>query len=506
MILTNARILTFDGENRVLDSGSVEVGADGTIGLVRSGRSIDADAIDLHGRLLMPALINCHTHLYSALARGLRLPGPAPADFPAILKKLWWRLDRALNEEDVYSSALIGLIDSAKCGVATVVDHHSSPNACAGSLDRIEQAFREVGLRGATCYEVSDRNGKRSAQEGIRENIRFLERVRPAGFVGRAVLPAAAFLGGFLGPRESLLPGERRLKDVAAPASEACPIVETHTRYSDCRGSLVGAMFGLHASFTLSDRTLQECVEANQSFDGGFHVHVAEDLCDRQAVRRLCRFGVLDDKALAAHCVHVTAAERGMLGRRRVNVVHNPQSNCINAVGIANLPALCRAGACVGLGSDGCTPRIWDEFKAAYHLQKLRNGGADALVRARPPGRALALSVNSHAGRRPSVADDVFRAAFHNSREIVTKIWGLPVGRIESGARADLLVLDYFPPSPIGSDNLFGHLLFGISSAPVDALMVDGRWVVRDGHCVNIDERQIAERAAARAKALWERL
>lgn len=426
MILTNARILTFDGENRVLDSGSVEVASDGAIGFVRSGRVLDAHAIDLHGRLLMPALINCHTHLYSSLARGLRLPGPPPADFPAILKKLWWRLDRALNEEDVYYSAMVGLIDSAKCGVATVIDHHSSPNACAGSLDRIEQAFREVGLRGATCYEVSDRNGKQGARAAIRENVRFFERVSP--------------------------------------------------------GAQVGGMFGLHASFTLSDGTLRACVEANQSLGAGFHVHVAEDRCDLGAVRRLCEFGVLDRKALAAHCVHVTAAERSMLGRRRVNVVHNPQSNCNNAVGIANLPALCRAGACVGLGSDGCSPRVWDEFKAAYHLQKVR--ARDARVG----------------------GDDVLAAAFRNSREIVKKIWGVSVGCIAPGAKADLLVLDYLPPSPLESGNLLGHLLFGICNAPVVALMVEGRWVVRDGHCITVDERQVAQCAAARAKALWDRL
>jgi len=339
---------------------------------------------------------------------------------------VWWRLDRALNEEDVYCSALIGLIDSAKCGVATVIDHHSSPNACDGSLDRIEHAFREVGLRGATCYEVSDRNGRQGAQAAIRENCRFIERVRP--------------------------------------------------------GAQVGAMFGLHAAFTLGDRTLRACVEANQQLRAGFHVHVAEDGCDRQAVRRLCQFGVLDEKALAAHCVHVTAAERGMLGRRRVNVAHNPQSNCNNAVGMANLAALRRAGACVGLGSDGCTPRMWDEFKAAYHLQKLRT-------------------------RDPRVTGgDVLAAAFQNSRDIVRKIWGVSLGCIEPGAKADLLVLDYLPPAPLDSTNLFGHLLFGVSNAPVNALMVDGRWVVRDGHCITVDERQVAELAAARAKALWERL
>ena len=176
MILTNARILTFDDAQRVLDSGSVEVRADGSIGSVRSGRARGASVVDAGGRLIMPALINCHSHLYGTLARGIALPGAAPADFPAILKKLWWRLDRALNLEDVYYSALIGLIDSAKSGVGTVIDHHSSPNACTGSLDAIERAYRKVGLRGATCYETSDRDGRAAAAAAIGENVRFLER------------------------------------------------------------------------------------------------------------------------------------------------------------------------------------------------------------------------------------------------------------------------------------------------------------------------------------------
>jgi putative selenium metabolism protein SsnA len=426
MILTNARILTFDTGNRVLDSGSVEVLADGSIGSVRDGRALEGEAVDLHGRLLMPALINCHTHLYSTLARGMRVPGPPPADFPSILKKLWWRLDRALTEEDVYYSALVGLMDSARSGAGTVIDHHSSPHACAGSLDSVDRAFHEVGLRGATCYETSDRNGRRGAREGIRENVRFLERVRP--------------------------------------------------------GALVGGMFGLHAAFTLGDRTLAECTEANQSLGAGFHVHVAEDACDRGAVRRLSQAGVLDEKSLAAHCIHITAAERILLARRRANVVHNPQSNCNNAVGIANLPALFRREIRVGLGSDGYSPRMWDEFKVANQLQK---------VRAR----------HSRVG-----GTEAYSALFSGNREIVKQIWSTEVGRIAPGARADLLLVDYLPPTPIDSSNLFGHLLFGVSNAPVDSLMVDGRWVVRDGHCVNLDERAIVEKSAACAKKLWERL
>jgi len=426
MILTNARVLTLDGNERIIDSGSVEVRDDGSIGFVRGERASGRGTVDLGGRLLMPGLINGHTHLYSTLARGMPLPGRAPADFPSILKDVWWRLDRALNEEDVYYSALVGLIDSAKCGVTTVIDHHSSPRACAGSLDQIERAFAEVGLRGATCSEVSDRNGKRAALESMRENIRFLETRRA--------------------------------------------------------GSTVVGMFGLHASFTLGDRTLRACVEANQSLHAGFHVHVAEDRCDRLAVRRLADWGILDEKAIAAHCVHITPGERATLARCGVNVVHNPQSNCNNAVGTADLPALIRASACVGLGSDGCSPRMWDEFKTAYHVQK---------IRARDPRVA---------------ASEVFAAAFRNNREILRKIWGLETGAIVPGCRADLLVVNYQPPTPIRSENLFGHLMFGIANAPVQSLMVDGRWVVREGRCVNVDESRVARHAAARAKALWERL
>ncbi|MBZ5620941.1 MAG: putative aminohydrolase SsnA [Acidobacteriia bacterium] len=426
MILTNARILTFDAGNRVVDSGEVEIRDDGTVGSVGQGSwPPQSEVVDAHGKLMMPALINGHTHLYSTLARGISLPGRPPRNFKEILKKLWWRLDRALTADDVYYSALIGLIDSAKCGVGTLIDHHSSPNACAGSLDRIAQAFREVGLRGALCYETSDRNGAAAAAEGIRENIRFIESAR-------------------------------------------------------CE-RLMGATFGLHAAFTLTDQTLRRAVEANQSLRAGFHIHVAEDACDAGAVRRLRDLGVLDEKTLAAHAIHVTAADRKILAKLRVNVIHNPQSNCNNAVGAANLLELFRKGVLVGLGSDGYTPRMWDEFKTAFHVQKLQAGD-------------------------PRVAyAEAYAAAFLNNRAIVKKVFGMEIGRIETGAQADLILVDYFPPTPIDSGNLFGHILFGIANAPVDSLMVNGRWVVRDRQCVNVDEPHMAEKAAAQARALWER-
>jgi putative selenium metabolism protein SsnA len=438
VIVRNARILTFDARNRVLENAAVRVGADGAIAFVgeTAAAAPSEEVVDAGGRLLMPALINCHTHLYSTLARGIALPGRAPKNFPEILKKLWWRLDRALNAEDVYYSALVGLVDCAKNGVGTLVDHHSSPNACAGSLDQVERAFREVGLRGALCYETSDRDGPAVARAALGENIRFIERTRRQG------------------------------------------------------DGMIAASFGLHASFTLSDRTLRSAVEADGSLGAGFHIHVAEDRSDldharkrykKTVVRRLADLGVMTDRTLAAHCIHVTAGDIASLARLGANVAHNPQSNCNNAVGIARLTELMAAGVLVGLGSDGYSPRMWEEFKTAFHLQKVRTG--DPRV-----GYA-----------------EAYAAALLNNRTIVRKLWGMEIGRIEPGARADFILVDYYPPTPIHADNLFGHLLFGIANAPIDLLVVNGRTVLKEKRCVTVDERAVAERAAKQAKALWER-
>ena len=438
MIIRNARVLTFDARNRVLDNAAVRIGADGAIAFVgeTAAAAPSEEVVDAGGRLLMPALINCHTHLYSTLARGIALPGRAPKNFPEILKKLWWRLDRALNPEDVYYSALVGLVDGAKNGVGTVVDHHSSPNACTGSLDQIERAFREVGLRGALCYETSDRDGPRAACAALDENIRFIERTQRQG------------------------------------------------------DGMIAASFGLHASFTLSDRTLRRAVEADRSLSAGFHIHVAEDRSDlehsrrrfkKTVVRRLADLGVMTDRTLAAHCIHVTAGDIASLARLGANVAHNPQSNSNNAVGIARLTELIAAGVLVGLGSDGYSPRMWEEFKTAFHLQKIRSG--DPRV-----GYA-----------------EAYAAALLNNRTIAKKLWGMEIGRIETGARADLILVDYYPPTPMHEGNLFGHFLFGIANAPIDLLVVNGRTVLKEKRCVTVDERAVAERATRQAKALWER-
>src|SRR5262245_4210031 len=225
-----------------------------------------AERYDAHGRLLMPGNICAHTHFYGAFARGLAIPGSAPRDFPEILRKLWWPLDKSLTLEDVRLSALVCLVDAIKHGTTMLIDHHASPNAVDCSLDAIADAVEEAGLRAVLCYEVTDRDGPQKAQAGVAENVRFLR--------------------------------------TAA------------TRKN------IGATFGLHASLTLSDDTLKACAEANQPFGGGFHIHVAEHEADEEdsvakagmrVAERLERAGILGPRTIVAHAVHVDPWELQIL-------------------------------------------------------------------------------------------------------------------------------------------------------------------------------------------------
>ena len=149
---------------------------------------------DCSGCLVVPGNVCAHTHLYSALARGMPYALAPPTNFTQILQRIWWRLDRALDEDSIRASALVGGMEALLSGTTTLVDHHASPNAIDGSLDIVEEALRNLGVRSVLCYETSDRDGPERALAGVGENRRFLDRVRreqlplARGMVGRSRL------------------------------------------------------------------------------------------------------------------------------------------------------------------------------------------------------------------------------------------------------------------------------------------------------------------------------
>ena len=239
-----------------------------------------------------------HTHFYSAFSRGMAIPGLAPKDFPEILERLWWPLDKSLLEEDIRYSALLSLVDAIKHGTTTLIDHHASPNAIDGSLDIIAEAVDKSGARGVLCYEVTDRDGPDKAAAGIKENLRFINRL------------------------------------AANP----------HPR--------LAATFGLHASLTLSGATLQACRAAVPE-GTGFHIHAAESDADEwdsinksgmRVIDRLQKHEILGPKTISAHCVHIDAREMEILADTGTWVSHQPRSNMNNAVGVAPVESMMRAG------------------------------------------------------------------------------------------------------------------------------------------------------------------
>ena len=283
------------------------------------------EVLDLAGYLVIPGLVNAHTHLYSALARGM--PGPAvpPRSFVEVLERVWWRLDRALDADAVRLSALVGGVEAALSGTTLLLDHHSSPSSIRGSLATIRSALEEVGVRSVLCYEVTDRNGENGRREGLEENVEFQT-----------------------------------------------------AHQSDLSRGMVGA----HASFTLSEEAMAGLAGAVHRTGSSLHIHVAEDRVDVEDCRarhgegvpdRLHRHGLLIARTLLAHCVHLTAPEVESAHARGAWIAHNPRSNMNNAVGYAPAAAI-RRGA---LGTDGIDEDMLAEARAAF-LQMREGGRADA--------------------------------------------------------------------------------------------------------------------------------
>jgi len=254
----------------------------------------------------------------------------------------------------------------------------------------------------------------------------------------------------------------------------------------------VKALFGLHAAFTLKDSTLEKAAALAHELQSGFHIHVAEAQSDQdfslchhamRVVERLHNFEILGPQSIAAHCVHVNRRELDLLGATQTAVVHNPQSNMNNAVGTADLLALLERNVLVGLGTDAMTTNMLEELRVALWGQHL------------------------FAGNPSAAFPEVVSALFFNNPQIAQRIFGLPLGELREGGPADVILIDYDPPSPLRAENVFGHLVFGISQATVDTTIAAGKILLRNKQLqLNIDEPRINARARELAGKLWTRL
>jgi putative selenium metabolism protein SsnA len=406
--------------------------------IVALGEKVAAEAkdetVDCSGAVLMPGLVNGHTHLYSALAAGMPAPPQTPSNFHEILKWVWWRLDRAHSLESVRTSGVVGALAAVRCGTTTLVDHHASPEAIANSLSALEEGVAAVGCRAVMCYELTCRNRKTEARDGLAENERYIRLCQK-----RADGKFAALVGG-------------------------------------------------HASFTLDDESLAACVDLAKRLGVGVHIHAAEDPIDERNTLSWHGFRLLDrfehhgllalPGTIIAHGTHFTDADVARINShaKAVTMAHCPRSNMNNGVGYA---APARYQKPTMLGTDGIGADLWNEARTA-------------LFKANDAGRPLASS-------------RVLQMLGESAR-LASRSLGVKLGVLEVGAAADLVLTNYRPAAPLSSDNVAGHFDFAMGPECVRDVMIDGWWVLRNGHVVTCDEARERAAAVLVAENLYERV
>ncbi len=441
LLVGNGRVITQDNKEPYLEDGCIAI-KDNMILEVGNTDELkekykDYEFIDAEEKVIMPGLINTHHHIYSAFARGLTLNNPPSKSLIDILENVWWKIDKKLTLEDVKYSTYTTLIECVKNGVTTVFDHHASPMSASRSLFTIADAATHLGIRGVYAYEVSDRDGDEILNEGIEENVNFIK--------------------------------------------------VSNEREDD----MVKGMFGMHASFTLSDESLKKCVNSMKGLDAGYHIHAAEGIDDlnhclknnnKRVIERLNDFGILGEKTICAHCIHINKREIDILKETNTNVVNNPESNMGNAVGCAPVMEMMKNEVVVGLGTDGYTSDMFESMKVENIIHKHN-------------------LCNSNVG-----FVETNKMLFENNRNIAGKYFTKPLGILKEGAYADLIIVDYNPLTPMNENNLNGHIMFGMSGRGVDTTIINGKVVMKNRQIITVNEDKIFKESRKISGEFWKNL
>ncbi|MCR5322692.1 MAG: putative aminohydrolase SsnA [Lachnospiraceae bacterium] len=447
LLIGNGRVITRDTEMSFIEKGGVV--CDGKL-IVEVGdydplrsKYPDAEFIDAKGGLIMPGLINAHNHIYSAMSRGISINGYAPKGFLDILDGMWWTLDRHLDLEATHYSAAATYIDCIKNGCTTIFDHHASFGEIPGSLFAIAEESVRYGIRSCLCYETSDRDGEEKCEQAVKENIDFINYCR-------------------------------KLKDNGQTAEKDA--------------DLLAGTFGMHAQFTLSDKTLEKCVSEAPS-DCGFHIHVAEGIEDlhdslhkhhKRIVDRLHDFGILGSHTILGHCIYINDHEMDLIRDTDTMVVHNPESNMGNAVGCPPTMKIMSKGILTGLGTDGYTNDMFESMKVANVLHK-------------------------HNLCDPTVAwGEVPQMLFENNALMGARFFSTPIGKLKAGYSADVITLDYDPLTPMDGSNCNGHILFGISGRYVTSTVCAGRVLMKDQEVLGVDEEAFYAHCREVSRRVWD--
>ncbi len=382
--------------------------------------------INAKNKIIFPALTNAHHHIYSTLSKGVPCEVPFK-DFMGNLKNLWWTLDHSLQKDDMILSTAIAMKDAISQGVTTIFDHHIS-GYTENALSDMAEVFEAYGVSGTLAFELSDRNGEEFFQKSLEENIRFANAQK---------------------------------------------------------GKSVQGMIGLHASFTLSDESMQKIADQTDSFP--IHVHVAEGEIDgiqcqekygKSLVERLNSFGLLRDNSLLIHCSNLTDADFEILKKRNLFLAQAVDSNMNNGLNVGNIHEFISAGLKTTVGTDGMHSSAFKAMKNSMIFTKYLNKNCD-------------------------LGYPEMNALFLNNYKIKQSL-GLPLG-INEGEKADLAIFDYEPATPFDSEQFLGHLIFGITESRCQYVLKNDELLLDDYHVTKDLYQDYFERAEEISKAMFKR-
>ena len=360
--------------------------------------------LNAKAKVITIPLINFHDHLYSRLAKGLPLSGSMD-NFHNILKNLWWKVDRALDIDMITASAQLGLLESVKNGTTYIFDHHSSPDSAKGSLKLIADAINEIGLSAVLCFETTDRNGAVSANEGINENKSLFQ------------------------------------------------------NYSNKN---IKGLLGLHASFTVSDKTLSEASLLVKKYNTGIHIHLCEDKIDREIseknynaspVERLVKFDLINEKSILSHGIYLNEDDYEKIANYGSAVALNLDSNMNNSVGLPDFKII-PDEIPILMGTDGMHSSSAKSLKQIFLLYR-------------------------HMGKSFDESFRFIQKIYFDQIKFVKRFFPDFTG-LNSGDLADMVIWDYIPLTPFTKDNFWGHFIYGILESRISDVVKNGKFLMKD--------------------------
>ncbi|MCY7377238.1 MAG: amidohydrolase [Pyrinomonadaceae bacterium] len=425
LIVQNGTVVTMDANRRVIENGAVAVDKDAIVAVGTAAEISQQfkakQTIDATGKVIIPGLINTHTHLPMVLFRGIA----DDLDLQEWLTKFIFPAEaKNVTEDFVRVGTRLGLAEMIRGGTTTFCDMYYFEDAIA------DETFKAGvrGVLGETLIDFPAPDNKTFADAKIYAE-KFVKKWQGNALITPAIAP--------------------------------------------------------HAPYTVSEEHLIEAKNLADKLDAPLVMHLAEAQSETDFVMKtkgmrsiayVNKIGFLSERLIAAHVIQATDEELAILKKFNVGIAHNPQSNMKLAAGVAPVPQMLKMDLAVGLGTDGAASNndlsLWEEMDTAAKLHKLISGDPKVLT------AQQAFEMATIRGAR----------ALHLEKQI---------GSLETGKRADIVILDFDSLNQTPFYNVYSHLVYATKASDVRTVIINGKIVMRDKRLLTLDENAIKKDANA---------